>query len=361
MLAEVNRIYCPPYSGMEDIFMEKHETGAIGLSLADKISSFARKWAWLAASIAGFVAICFLFGDLFKYKDDLKNIHYVHLWDYFNGTYKLDWTIIATLVLLGFGIVLPLFKKFGEELPLASALSFLLAVCFLILSREFFVEANNLDVTMQYGIALSAAFAAFGGIFSIVASYEKVPVTVNDMAEEAILVAAAFGLNFLKIPVGATGGSINLQMLPLMVIALRRGPTRGFIAGGLVYGLLTCFTDGYGFVTYPFDYLIGFGSVAVVGFFGKVILKPGQKNYSLKGEILILTACILSTLVRFAGSTASSMIVYSYTFVDAVAYNALYIPISGTVATIALMALYGPLCRVNSAFPVQSRKTLSVK
>jgi thiamine transporter ThiT len=146
-----------------------------------------------------------------------------------------------------------------------------------------------------------------------------------------------------------------------MVIALRRGPARGFVAGGLVFGLLTCFTDGYGFVTYPFDYLIGFGSVAVMGFFGKAVLKPGQKNYSLKGEILILVAGILTTLVRFTGSTASSMIVYSYTFVEAVAYNALYIPVSGAVATIALMALYGPLCRVNSAFPVQSPRVLLAK
>jgi thiamine transporter len=346
---------------MEDIFMETNETSVASLSLADKITAFMRKWAWLGASIVGLLAICFLFGDLFKYKDALKAVHYVHLWDYFNGTYKLDWTIIATLALLVFGIALSPFKKFGEGFPIASALSYLLAVCFLILSREFFVESNNLDVTMQYGIALSAAFAAFGAILSIVASYEKVPVTIEDMAEEAMLVALAFGLNFLKIPVGATGGSINLQMLPLMVIALRRGPARGFVAGGLVFGLLTCFTDGYGFVTYPFDYLIGFGSVAVMGFFGKAVLKPGQKNYSLKGEILILVAGILTTLVRFTGSTASSMIVYSYTFVEAVAYNALYIPVSGAVATIALMALYGPLCRVNSAFPVQSPRVLLAK
>ncbi len=350
------------FSGMEDIFMENDVMGKVVVSTADKISSFVRKWAWLAAAIAGFVAIAFLFGNLFSYKtkldDGTKIIHYVHLWDYFNGVYRLDWTIVAILVLLVLGISLPLFKKFGEGFPVGSALSYLLAVCFLILSREFFVEANGIDVTMQYGIALSAAFAAFGAVLSVVASYEKVPVTIEDMAEEAILVASAFGLNFLKIPVGATGGSINLQMLPLMLIALRRGPARGFIAGGIVYGLLTCFTDGYGFATYPFDYLIGFGSIAVMGFFGKLVFAPGQKTYSLKGEIFILVAGLLTTFVRFAGSTASSMIVYSYTFVDAVVYNALYIPLSGAVATIALMALYGPLCRVNVAFPVRSGKTL---
>ena len=94
---------------------------------------------------------------------------------------------------------------------------------------------------------------------SLSQSYDETDFTIRDIAEDGILIAAAFGLNFIKIPVGPTGGSINLQMLPLMIIALRRGPFHGLVSGGIVYGLLTCLTDGYGFACYPFDYLIGRG------------------------------------------------------------------------------------------------------
>ena len=131
-------------------------------------------------------------------------------------------------------------------------------------------------------------------------------------------------LNLIKIPVGPTGGSINFQMLPLMIIALRHGPQHGFIAGGIIYGLLTCLTDGYGFACYPFDYLIGFGSVAVMGFFRKFIFAKEQNNYNVKGILFILLAGALSTAVRYIGSNVSSIVVYGYTLEAALAYNAFY-------------------------------------
>ena len=67
--------------------------------------------------------------------------------------------------------------------------------------------------------------------------------SVRDIAEIAILVALALGLDKLKISVGATGGSVNFAMFPLFVIALRHGPFKGFIAGGIVYGLISCLLD----------------------------------------------------------------------------------------------------------------------
>ena len=173
----------------------------------------------------------------------------------------------------------------------------------------------------------------------------------------------SFGLNFVKIPVGATGGSINFQMLPLMLIALRRGPASGLICGGLLYGFLTCLTDGYGFATFPFDYLVGFGSVAIVGFVRPFVFSASAMSSEkltakaiVIGEVAILVAGLLATLVRFAGSTASSMLLYGYDFAAAAEYNAVYIPVTGACAIVALMLLYVPLVKVQKAFPV--RKTL---
>ena len=132
----------------------------------------------------------------------------------------------------------------------------------------------------------------------MIAPYQRRPLNIGEIAENGILIAMAFGLNFIKIPVGATGGSINFQMLPLMIIALRRGPASGLICGGILFGLLTCLTDGYGFACYPFDYLIGFGSVAVMGFFRPFIFGQNQKGYNFKGEAFLLLAGVLSTFIR---------------------------------------------------------------
>ena len=164
----------------------------------------------------------------------------------------------------------------------------------------------------------------------------------------------AFILNIIKIPVGVSGGSINFQMLPLMVIALRHGAQRGLLAGGIVYGLLTCLTDGYGFATYPFDYLIGFGSVAVLGLFRKQIFGEKQEGYNLKGLLFIFLGGTIMTIIRFIGSNVSSIVVYGYSLEAALAYNVLYIPLSGLVSTVALMLLYSPLIRINKHYSVKS-------
>ena len=55
---------------------------------------------------------------------------------------------------------------------------------------------------------------------------------VHDIVEIAMLSALSIVLDqFLKIRIGATGGSINLAMLPLLIISLRHGPFKGFIGG----------------------------------------------------------------------------------------------------------------------------------
>jgi len=61
----------------------------------------------------------------------------------------------------------------------------------------------------------------------------------------------------------------------------------------------------------------------------------------------------LTTLIRYIGSNVSSIVVYKYTLEEALAYNAFYIPLSGLVATLALMAIYGPLLKVNASHPVE--------
>lgn len=66
---------------------------------------------------------------------------------------------------------------------------------------------------------------------------------VRTVAEAAIMAALAFVLDLLQgvifdaIPFFANGGSVGIAMLPIIILAVRRGPVVGFLAG-LVTGIL---------------------------------------------------------------------------------------------------------------------------
>ena len=310
----------------------------------------------------------------------------MNLVSYFTTTYNLNFTMYITLGFFFFSIVFIILGKFvKKQLYAVSALFLVLAICFVALSREFFVAEQNYvmdsapivplaleagqeqvnsfrGADIGFGAGLSIFFSSVSFLVLLSTNVNKISITTKDMAEDAILIAMAFALNFAKIPVGISGGSINAQMLPLMIIALRRGPIHGFLCGGLIYGLLTCLTDGYGFATFPFDYLIAFGSVGIIGLFRNIILGDNVEKVTLKGELFILLAGFITTLVRYIGSTTSSALVYglplfstsNFLLGSAIGYNIIYIPVSGAIATAILMIIYPALIKINKVFPVKN-------
>lgn len=319
-------------------------------------SKIAKSWTNLVSFVLSLLAIGFLFLPLLKYEisDDVDGFYF--MWDLLAASTFQHVFVVAFALLI---IAAPL-VKIGEKIPSCESgavLALLLGAAFLFLVPNSYNETMGAKTELFTGLALSFSFAIASAVFAISHSFQKMPMTVRSMAEDAILVAAAFALNFLKIPtpIATTGGSINLQMLPLLVIALRHGPFHGLVAGGIVYGLLTCFTDGYGFACYPFDYLIGFGSVAVLGFFKPLIMGKDQDFYNIKGEIFIAVGGILVTFVRLLGSSISSVVLWGSTFDEALIYNASYIPASGFTAVVILMAIYGPLLKVNKHFPIEEQ------
>ena len=359
-------------------------------SFLAKTGEFIRKYALLLTIIAGVLALASLFLPIIKYeireavydiatKEKVTKIDYlfsVGLVQYFTNGLAHNYTIFITLGFILLGILFTFICKFKQDFRPIAGIMFLLAICMFLLAKEFFKSDQDAimetykvvggldydDATQYFYVEYHDTFLSWGsklGIFFCSVSFGLITLsnqsaTTRQIAEEGVLLSLAFVLNLIKIPVGATGGSINFQMLPLMIIALRHGPSHGFISSGIVYGLLTCLTDGYGFACYPFDYLIGFGSVAVMGLFRKHIFSDEQEGYNFKGLLCIFIAGILSTCIRFVGSSASSIIVYGYDLKGALAYNVLYIPLSGLAATIAFMALYSPLIRINRMYPVKS-------
>lgn len=283
------------------------------------------------------------------------------------GIYLETYLIINYLVLPIIACVLLIFSNNHRYLKIASMILFLLVAISSIVVKDIYQSSiyyyykliegvkyvfEISDISFVYYLPVISYFVAFGATFYL--SFRDIDFSVRDITEMGVLIAAAIGLNFIKIVSMPTGGSINLQMLPLFFLALRRGPLKGFIAGGIVYGLITCLTDGYGFATFPFDYLLGFGSIAIIGFFSPCILKEGVKNYTWKTEVLLFIAGIAATTMRFVAGTVSSMVVYGYDLIPAMTYNSMYVYISGLLATAILMGLLGPICRINARYPVAS-------
>lgn len=255
-----------------------------------------------------------------------------------------DFYIGATLLLFSTGVFFLTSNTFYDL-----ALSYTLAK-----DPNLFEELHAVSETkLTFGATFSSIICFGGGLLSLSLANMKDSFTTRDMAEVGVLSALAIGLQFIKIPIGPTGGSINLGLIPLFVIALRHGPLKGFIASALIFGIVTCLTDGYGFNTYPFDYLLGFGGISVIGLFRKYCFVHNKNGYSEYGFIFIALSVIIATFIRFVGSSMSSMINYGYTFTEALKYNAIYIPVTGAVSLVAMEVLYIPLARVNKLFPVK--------
>lgn len=175
--------------------------------------------------------------------------------------------------------------------------------------------------------------------------------SVHDMVEIAMLVSLSIVLDtFLKISIGATGGSINLSMLPLLIISLRHGPFKGFISGGIIFGFITCLLDGYGLVTYPLEYLISFGIVGILGFFShfihKSIINNDKRKIALSYLFIIVSTIIMSLVRLFAGSI-DSMLLYDYEFIPALIYNASYILPSISIVLVVFCILLPFIVRIN--------------
>lgn len=194
--------------------------------------------------------------------------------------------------------------------------------------------------------------------------FSNVKYTTQDICEEAILIALAVVLDcFVKFKVQAEGGSIGFAAIPLFIISMRHGAYKGFVASAIMFGLITCMIDGYGFQTYPFDYFIGFGGYCLVGLFFNLfkyfyINRPHDENYNsyefLFSALGVTVGCIAAMVVRYIGSTASSMILYGYELAPALVYNSTYIPFTMLINWVATLLLLKPILLINKRHKYQA-------
>lgn len=339
------------------------------------LAGFFEKWgAFIAIGLVVIALVFLLVSPVVNYdtkftpqgaEKAVKNHFSVTFIGLFDAKYTPAWPAITIASLLGLGLILNVvayfWKKYSDSVSVGATFAYILAIAMLFIEKDLFANfageliENFHGADIGWGAAVAIAFLVLAAIVSFPGAGYSKDANARAIAEDGILIAAALVLDFIKIPL-MEEGSINFQMLPLMIIALRRGPVHGFIAGGIVYGLISCLKDGYGFFYFPFDYLIGFGSVFAMGYFRKFILPEGETSYNVKSIVWIVVAGAITTFVRFVGGCISSMVFYGYDLGMAAAYNAGYVFISGGLAIAVLAALQGPLARINVMFPAERAK-----
>jgi len=154
------------------------------------------------------------------------------------------------------------------------------------------------------------------------------------LTEAALAIALAFVLGLIKIFQMPFGGSISLEMIPLILLALRQGAPVGIIAGA-AYGLLDLAIEP--FIVHPvqviFDYPLAFGALGLAGLFPPTV----------RGAIV---GSIVAVLARFACHFVSGVVFFaSYApggwnpAIYSAAYNAAYLIPSLIVVLLVVVPL----------------------
>jgi thiamine transporter len=138
------------------------------------------------------------------------------------------------------------------------------------------------------------------------------------LAEISISVALSYVLNLIIVYHLPQGGSITLgSMVPILVLALRRGPYIGVFAG-TVFGLVQLVLGGYWFslAQVIIDYPIAFAVLGLAGFFKEQPLIGVTISIGLR-----FVAHFLSGIIFFGQYAPPEMGPYVYSAV----YNGSYI------------------------------------
>jgi thiamine transporter len=154
------------------------------------------------------------------------------------------------------------------------------------------------------------------------------------LTEAALAIALAFVLGLIRVFKMPYGGSVSLEMMPLILLALRQGPWVGVVSG-TAYGLLNLAVDP--FVLHPvqvlFDYPLAFGVLGLAGFFPPTV----------RGAIL---GTVVAVAARFLCHFVSGVAFFTSTFPEgwnpllySAVYNAAYLVPSLAVALVVVVVL----------------------
>ncbi|MDP2425764.1 MAG: energy-coupled thiamine transporter ThiT [Candidatus Izemoplasmatales bacterium] len=135
---------------------------------------------------------------------------------------------------------------------------------------------------------------------------------IKSLVEVGIFASMALVLDLIANTWGfVNGGSISIAMLPIFVVAFRRGLKNGLIAGLLLGGLQILVTRTYFLVPLQFflDYIAAFIVIGFAGFFPKAITKP----------IHLVLGIVVATFARLLAASWAGIAYWSEYIPDGIA------------------------------------------
>lgn len=175
---------------------------------------------------------------------------------------------------------------------------------------------------------------------------------VRRLVEGAVMIAVAYVLSFIKLYQMPLGGSVTLEMIPLIIMGLRNGVKWGCLTG-FVHGLLQMIM-GFSNVMYCptllsqigcilMDYLLAYTALGLAGAFAKPF---GERRMTgaivgtvVYGALQFLCSFISGWLVwgsyyESIGISGTALMVYSLT------YNGSYMLPNTILAALVVALLY---------------------
>jgi thiamine transporter len=133
----------------------------------------------------------------------------------------------------------------------------------------------------------------------------------------------------------ANGGSINLAMVGLVLIALSFGWWQSWLAITIVFGLLTAFLDGY-IVYYLFDYFLALSGFVVISLMRKTIIATNK----LKGIFTLTWTFVIAFAWRVLMHVISGVLYFEVDWAGSLAYNLTYLLPSFFIGFAVILTLY---------------------
>ena len=296
-------------------------------------------------ALLGLLVIAGIFAPYLYIDGSYQNIIQISQRFEINGLFALFFVAFGLFFI---GVALLFFPHEKKWVAPSSFILLILASVLFSCSKTFASESISCG---SFKLAVSPVVMALSSLGTAIYTsrliFDNTKLNIRDIAEIGIFVSFAFVLDLplFKVKIVANGGSISLIMLPLILLSLRKGFFKGFIGAGIVFGLVSCFLDGYGLITYPLDYLLGFGSLAVVGLFRKFII--GKEKLTWFNYVVLFLVTLLAMSLRTMASTLSGIFIYELDFVSSLIYQLTYMGPSFGVVTAVLIILLYPLNKLS--------------
>lgn len=169
----------------------------------------------------------------------------------------------------------------------------------------------------------------------MMASIGKSKTQTRELVFAASCVALSFVLSFIKVKVGAEGGSVTLaSFVPIFIYSYVFGVRKGFLVG-TIYGLMQIIEGGVYFVNVIQllgDYVLAFSSVALASVFKKVSSNKKWGIYA--GVVLVIfTRFLMHTI---AGIYYFDISLLGEAIIGSILYNGAYMLPELVITTVVM-------------------------